>query len=532
MSDSEEELVSDPYGSDEGYSFGGSDPSDGSGGEDDYGFALQDEETGGTAQALYTVLSESEIARRQTEAVSNISSLLSVSPSQTVNLLRHFKWDSNRLTDEWFEDSEKVSGAVGLVELFNKATVSGGPPGPVQCGICFEELPGAETHALSCEHFYCAECWRGYILNAIGDGAGCLNLRCPLPTCATQVEEEFMAQLVGEEDLAKYRRFKLRSYVEDNGRIKWCPGTDCNLAVECTEVEGEGAVDVTCGCGHKFCYGCMEEAHRPVDCGLVRKWILKNTAESENLNWILANSKPCPKCKRPIEKNQGCMHMVCSAPCKFEFCWLCLGSWAEHGERTGGFYACNRFEASKGEGKYDEETKKRKMAKESLERYTHFYERWAAHEKARAKAQDELLGTTEDTLRTMSEFQKTPVSQLKFVTDAMEQVVQCRRILKWTYAYGFYKYLSPEEAGLREFFEYQQARAEICLEGLHEETEKKMQHFLVEGREKGSPDEFNEFRCRLTGLTVVTRDYFESLVRALERGLDSLHRWDANSGVL
>ena len=49
-----------------------------------------------------------------------------------------------------------------------------------------------------------------------------------------------------------------------------------------------------------------------VDCETVHRWILKNSAESENLNWILAHTKQCPKCKRPIEKNQGCMHMTCS----------------------------------------------------------------------------------------------------------------------------------------------------------------------------------------------------------------------------
>lgn len=32
------------------------------------------------------------------------------------------------------------------------------------------------------------------------------------------------------------------------------------------------------------------------------------------------------------------------------FCRLCLGSWSDHGERTGGFYACNRYEAAKQEG--------------------------------------------------------------------------------------------------------------------------------------------------------------------------------------
>src|SRR5687768_12112685 len=40
----------------------------------------------------------------------------------------------------------------------------------------------------------------------------------------------------------------------------------------------------------------------------------------------------CPKCRSPIEKNGGCMHMTCRiASCAFEFCWLCRGPWTEHG---------------------------------------------------------------------------------------------------------------------------------------------------------------------------------------------------------
>ncbi|XP_040364874.1 probable E3 ubiquitin-protein ligase rbrA isoform X4 [Rosa chinensis] len=80
------------------------------------------------------------------------------------------------------------------------------------------------------------------------------------------------------------------------------------------------------------------------------------------------------------------MHITCTPPCKFEFCWLCLGAWSEHGERTGGFYACNLYETAKQEEVYDEAEKRREMAKNSLERYTHYYERWVTNQSSRQKA--------------------------------------------------------------------------------------------------------------------------------------------------
>jgi ariadne-1 len=34
------------------------------------------------------------------------------------------------------------------------------------------------------------------------------------------------------------------------------------------------AQDIFCRCGCAFCFNCREEAHRPVDCETVRKWMV------------------------------------------------------------------------------------------------------------------------------------------------------------------------------------------------------------------------------------------------------------------
>jgi ariadne-1 len=40
--------------------------------------------------------------------------------------------------------------------------------------------------------------------------------------------------------------------------------------------------------------------------------VIGNTSDEIDKAWISLNTKPCPKCKLNIEKNQGCMHMTCS----------------------------------------------------------------------------------------------------------------------------------------------------------------------------------------------------------------------------
>ncbi|MCL7031870.1 hypothetical protein MKW94_017821 [Papaver nudicaule] len=112
------------------------------------------------------------------------------------------------------------------------------------------------------------------------------------------------------------------------------------------------------------------------------------------------------------------------------------------------------------------------MAKNSLERYTHYYERWATNQSSRQKAIADL-------------------QQMQSV-----HIIECRRVLKWTYAYGYY--LPENEHAKRQFFEYLQGEAESGLERLHQCAEKELQTYL---QADGPSEGFNDFKTKLAGLT-------------------------------
>ena len=130
------------------------------------------------------------------------------------------------------------------------------------------------------------------------------------------------------------------SYVEENKAIRWCPAPDCMYCIENPSLTTR---TIRCRCSTVFCFRCGLEDHHPVNCELAANWKSKNLQESENTKWVSIYTKLCPKCKRPIEKNQGCNHMTCKhIGCNFEFCWLCLDDWKSH---QGSHYKCNKYEA-------------------------------------------------------------------------------------------------------------------------------------------------------------------------------------------
>ncbi|KAH7847409.1 hypothetical protein Vadar_025751 [Vaccinium darrowii] len=459
-------------------------------------------------QTNYIALQGSDIRQRQEDDITRVSTVLSISGVAASILLRQYHWSVSAVNEAWFADEEGVRTAAGLLE---RPVIQFQNAKELTCGICFESTPVDQISSAACGHPFCNLCWRAYMSISINGGPGCLMLRCPDPSCGAAIGQDMINLLVSDEDKEKYARYLLRSYIEDNRKTKWCPAPGCEFAVEF--VVGSENYDVSCLCSHGFCWNCTEEAHRPVDCGTVAKWVMKNSSESENTEWILANAKPCPQCKKPIEKNHGCMHMTCRPPCRFEFCWLCLGAWTQHSS----YSSCNRYEVALKKGECDEVERRREMAKKNIEKYTHYYERWAGNHSSRQKALADLHRMETVHLKKLSDKQSQPETQLKFITEAWLQIVECRRVLRWTYAYGYY--LPEAEHAKRQLFEYLQGDAEAALERLHQCAEEDLQAYL--GLEP-PPTDFVDFRTKLTGLTNITRNFFENLVIALENGLSEV----------
>lgn len=153
--------------------------------------------------------------------------------------------------------------------------------------------------------------------------------------------------------------------------------------------------------------------------------------------------------------------------CKHEFCWMCGESWFNHRSRT--HAGCNKSDAVL---KSEKEAQK---AKGSLQRYMFYYSRFEAHEKALEFAKQNEKKVQQKMTQMMAIKEDWNFNTVIFLKDAVEEVVRCRRILQWTYCFGFYLADGSREKNL---FEDHQGRLEVFADRLHELTEKDVSELL------------------------------------------------------
>ena len=392
-----------------------------------------------------------EVVPIMKRAIDEITEVLAVPTAAAQPLLRHHKWLKDRLFNAYTDDAEKETKAAGVFfrcgnndhnnnnNEKNGRIQSKNHQHQPQCDICFsDELEPNDMLAMSCGHEFCKVCWSGHIKAKLETGPAAILATCPQHKCTELFTEDEVA-IAAPDLLAKYQGYQLRNFVEMNGKSRWCPGAGCDRIAAIQSTNGNlsdaETVLVTCNkCTTCFCLKCGNEPHSPLSCATLVTWNDKCKNESETANWILANTKPCPNCRARIEKNQGCNHMTCQH-CNYHFCWICSGDWKEHGANTGGYYNCNKFDDT---DNAEEDQSDAAKAKRELDRYLHYYKRYHAHAEAQKYAMKQLddIGVK---MMALQECQSDSTwSDVEFLKTANEQLVACRRVLKFTYVFGYY----------------------------------------------------------------------------------------------
>ncbi|KAJ0338447.1 hypothetical protein COL922a_005574 [Colletotrichum nupharicola] len=409
----------------------------------------------------FKVYKPEDIQSQQDDMIDEVNMILNIRKEDVAILLRHFRWNKERLIEDYMDTPNKVLEAAGL-----GSNVTGPPkldaiPG-FMCDICCEDEEGLQTFSLKCGHRYCVDCYRHYLNQKIREEGEAARIQCPAEGCGRIIDSKSLDLLVTPELGSRYHELLNRTYVEDKDSLKWCPAPDCPNAVECPIKKKDLdriVPTVACACGHRFCFGCILNDHQPAPCELVKRWLKKCADDSETANWISANTKECPKCNSTIEKNGGCNHMTCRK-CKHEFCWMCMGLWSEHGTS---WYNCNRFEEKSGTEARDAQAKSRI----SLERYLHYYNRYANHEQS-AKLDKDIYHKTEKKMVQLQTASGMSWIEVQYLNQASQTLQTCRQTLKWTYAFAFYL----ARNNLTSIFEDNQKDLEMAVEALSEMFEK------------------------------------------------------------
>lgn len=406
--------------------------------------------------------SPDDIQAQQEQQITEVSTLLEQPREATAILLRYGRWNKERVIEQYMDDQEAILEKAGLGQDLQRTpprieTIDG-----FACEICCEDEPGLQSFAMKCGHRYCVDCYRQYLGQKIRDEGEAARIKCPGDGCNNVVDTKSLELLVPSELKDRYHELLMRTYVDDKENLKWCPAPECIYAIECSVKKRDLnriVPTVTCEGKHNFCFGCTLADHQPCPCKLVKQWLKKCEDDSETANWINANTKECPKCNSTIEKNGGCNHMTCRK-CRNEFCWMCMGVWSEHGTS---WYNCNRFEEKSGSDARDAQARSR----QSLERYLHYYNRYANHEQS-AKLDKNIYEKTEKKMQLLQNQSGLSWIEVQFLENASHALQLCRQTLKWTYAFAYYL----ERNNQTEIFEDNQKDLEMAVENLSEMFEK------------------------------------------------------------
>lgn len=170
--------------------------------QDDVGFETQDKDIKPSKQAYevdFQVFDPQQIQASQDRQINEVSSILGQPPEATAILLRHLRWNKERLIDQYMDSQEEVLESAGLGE-----NAASNPPKIVKvqgfvCDICCEDSSDLDTFAMKCGHRFCVDCYRQYLYTKIKDEGEAARIRCPGDGCNRIVDSKSLDFLVADD---------------------------------------------------------------------------------------------------------------------------------------------------------------------------------------------------------------------------------------------------------------------------------------------------------------------------------------------
>eukprot|EP00731_Ephydatia_muelleri_P018045 Em0011g85a len=366
------------------------------------------------AKESYQGMRENDIQFARNELITETSSALGTSMTDSAALLQAYGWSKVLLVEAWLENTEAVCKKARILLPVRRqlSIASGGGSRQLsieerECEVCSE--PIVDVVPIPCGHNFCRSCWSEYLQVKIGDGK-VTQLHCPAMSCEQIVPFDLISLVVGADMSAKYLKFGIDAFVEASEDIRWCPppGVHAGRSAEarrvCTE-RGRSARRPKEGC-------------QPTDSGL----------------WVgsLLLLGVFPRTTRSLQ-----LH---------EFCWVCFGSWRFHGSLTGGYFRCNKFLAAKSAEMKLERAKKaakKKTTKEQEEYFKHIYSRFQNHSNS-LRFEEQYLVTAKEKATALlvaaceGLASHGDMNDASFFEDAVRELIKCRQVLRACYALGYF----------------------------------------------------------------------------------------------
>lgn len=400
--------------------------------------------------------------------IDTVVSTCGLSEPVAQKILEHCAWNVNTTVERFFQDSDALFVEAGLPST---ASASGAEtPTAVRdrqrrvrraahivCSVC--DAKTADFAKLdSCEHEFCSGCWKQWFEIHINEG-DIRALSCMAQGCRTPCSEQFLRPLVSESAYQKYLACSQREFVERNASIRYCIRPGCERVVS-NPASWKNCRTCLCSCGMAFCFDCALPAHSPATCEMMRRWNSNEAWHTDQAStvWILKNTKDCPKCSIPIQKDRGCFLIACRR-CRHQFCWLCCGDWSTHPDH----FACAKFgdTGTKDEPEWRDQTlisDERVVKAKEARHYTMFQE----HDRA-SKFETEAKGRIEKHLASLQDrTAEFYFYNVDFVRDAYAVMFAVRYFLKYTYVFSLFSVESPETL----MFQHQQSQLERLAEKL------------------------------------------------------------------